>query len=152
MTKNWQKNKKSYLPTYPIYLEHVTPSAVPRHILILLNQYWISNKYVKQIILINLNWISPTLQKGWELEFCLFFKNGNRVHFSPKKGEVCKIVEEWSLLRITTYVIYLLIFVFINQRNITIPGTYTKVTSFIIHPNFWDKVLSKIQILYSVYR
>ena len=102
--KNWQKSekkkkKKSYLPTYPIFLEHVTPSAVPRHIFILLNQYWISNKYVKQIILINLNWISPTLQKGWELEFCLFFKKWERVHFSPKKGEVGKIVEEWRLLR-----------------------------------------------------
>ena len=101
--KQWQKSekkiKKSYLPTYPIFLEHVTPSAVPRHIFILLNQYWISNKYVKQIILINLNWISPTLQKGWELEFCLFFKKWGRVYFSPKKGEIGKIVEEWRLLR-----------------------------------------------------
>ena len=44
--KNWQKspkkknkNKKSYPPTYPIFSEHVTPSAVPRRIFILLNQY-----------------------------------------------------------------------------------------------------------------
>ena len=33
-----------------------------------------SNKYVKQVVLINHSWISPTLQKGWGLEFCLFFK------------------------------------------------------------------------------
>ena len=59
----------------------------------------ISNKYVKQVVLINHSWISPTLQKGWELEFCLFFKKWGRVHFSPKKGEVGKIVEEWRLLR-----------------------------------------------------
>ena len=49
----------------------------------------ISNKYMN----------SPTLQKGWELEFCLFFKKWERVHFSPKKEEVGKIVEEWRLLR-----------------------------------------------------
>ena len=53
-----------------------------------------SNKYVKQVVLINHSWISPTLQKGWELEFCLFFKKWGRVHFFPKKGEVGKIVEE----------------------------------------------------------
>ena len=39
--KQWQKsekkNKKSYLPTYPIFLEHVTPGAIPRHISILSN-------------------------------------------------------------------------------------------------------------------
>ena len=58
----------------------------------------ISNKYVKQV-LINNSWISPTLQKGWKLEFCLFFKKWGRVHFSLKKGEVGKIVEEWRLLR-----------------------------------------------------
>ena len=37
MPKKW---KKKFLPTYLSYfLEHVTPSAVPRHIFILLNQY-----------------------------------------------------------------------------------------------------------------
>ena len=54
----------------------------------------ISNKYVKQVVLINHSWISHTLQKGWELKFYLFFKKWERVHFSPKEGEVGKIVEE----------------------------------------------------------
>ena len=58
----------------------------------------ISKKYVKQVVLINHSWISPTLQKGWKLEFCLFFKKWGRIHFSPKK-EVGKIVEELRLLR-----------------------------------------------------
>ena len=46
----------------------------------------------------------------------------------------------------------MLIFVLINPRNITIPGIVIKVTSFIIYPNFWDKVLCKIQykILYNI--
>ena len=38
MTKKWKK-KKSYLRTYPVFLEHLTCSAVPRDIFILLNQY-----------------------------------------------------------------------------------------------------------------
>ena len=38
MTKKWKKNP-TYLATYPIFLEHVTPIAVPRHIFILFNQY-----------------------------------------------------------------------------------------------------------------
>ena len=33
-----------------------------------------SNKYVKQLVFINHSWISPTLQRGWGLEFCLFSK------------------------------------------------------------------------------
>ena len=110
----------------------------------------ISNKYMKQIVLINHSWISPTLQKEWELEFFFFFKIWGRVHFSPKKGEVGKIVEAWELLGGITYV-YLLIFLFTNPRNITIQDIYTKVTSFIIYPNFWDKVLSKIQIYIYIY-
>ena len=59
----------------------------------------ISNKYVKQVVLISHSWISPNLQKGWELKFCLLLKKMGRVHFSPKKEEVGKIVEEWRLLR-----------------------------------------------------
>ena len=38
----WQKSEKkknSYILTYSIFLEHVTPSALPRRIFILLNQY-----------------------------------------------------------------------------------------------------------------
>ena len=52
-----------------------------------------SNKYWKQVVLINHSWISPTLQKGWWLEFCLFFKKWGRILFSPRKVEVGKIVE-----------------------------------------------------------
>ena len=32
------------------------------------------NKYVKKVILINHNWISPIFQRGWGLEYCLLFK------------------------------------------------------------------------------
>ena len=97
MTKKWKKNQKCYLPTYRIFSEHVTP-------VLYLDEFpccWISisNKYVKQAVLINHRWISPTLQKGWELELCLFFKKWGRVHFSPKKREVGKIIEEWRLLK-----------------------------------------------------
>ena len=38
----WQKSEKkknSYILTYSIFLEHVTPSALPRRIFMLLNQY-----------------------------------------------------------------------------------------------------------------
>ena len=95
----------------------------------------------------------PHFTEWWELEFCLFFKKWGRVHFSPKKWEVGKIVEEWRLLiwERVTYV-YLLIFVLIDPRNITVPDIYTKVTSIIIYPNFWDKVLSKIYILYNIFQ
>ena len=54
----------------------------------------ISNKYVKQVVLIIHSWISPILEKGWELAFCLYFKIWGRVHFSPKKEEIGKTVEE----------------------------------------------------------
>ena len=37
--KKVKKKKKFYLPTYPIFLEDVTPSATSRRILKLLNQY-----------------------------------------------------------------------------------------------------------------
>ena len=33
-----------------------------------------SNKYLKQVVLINHIWITPTLQRRWGLEFCLLFK------------------------------------------------------------------------------
>ena len=69
----------------------------------------ISNKYVKQVVLINHSWISlpspspppshPALQKGWGLEFCLFFKKWERVRFFRKKRKVGKIVEAWRFLR-----------------------------------------------------
>ena len=37
--------------------------------------------------------------KGWRLEFRLISKKWVRVHFSQKKEECGKIVEEWRLLR-----------------------------------------------------
>ena len=37
--KHCQKSEKKKLPTYPIFLEPVTPSAASRRIFILLNQY-----------------------------------------------------------------------------------------------------------------
>ena len=95
MTKKWKKKKFKILPAYLFYFFGAcNPDVV-------LYQYWISvsNKYVKKVVLINHSWIFPTLQKGWELELCLFFKKWGKVHFSPKKGEVGKIVEEWRLLR-----------------------------------------------------
>ena len=97
MTKNWKKIQKFYLPTYPIFMEHVTPVLYPDAF----PYWWIStgNKYVKQVVLINHSWIFPILQQGWELELCLFFKKWERVHFSQKKGEVGKITEEWRLLK-----------------------------------------------------
>ena len=53
-----------------------------------------SNKYVKQLVLINHSCICPTLQRKLELAFCLFSKKWGRLHFSPKKRKVGKIVEE----------------------------------------------------------
>ena len=45
-----------------------------------------SNKYMKQVVLINHSWISPMLQRRWELGFC-FFSKGNRIHvYSQKTG------------------------------------------------------------------
>ena len=129
MTKKWKKNKKFYLHTYPIFLEHVTPVLYPDPC----PYCWVSigNEYVKKVVSINHSWISPILQQGWELELCLFFKKWRRVHFSPKKGEVGKIIEDEGCWRRITYV-YLLIFLFINPRNI--PVIYIKVTSLIKYP------------------
>ena len=82
------KKKSKVLRTYLSYfLEHVTPVLYPDAF----PYCWISisNKYVKQVVLINHSWISPTL----------FLKKWGRVHFSPKKGEVGKIIEEWRLLK-----------------------------------------------------
>ena len=99
LTKIWKKIKHpTYLPIL-FFLEHVTPSTLP--VPDVFSYCWMSirNKYVKQVVLINHSWISPSLQKGRELKFCIFFKKLGRVHFSPKKGEVGKIVEELRLLR-----------------------------------------------------
>ena len=53
-----------------------------------------SDKYVKQEVLINHSWVSPTLQIGLGPELFLFSKKCRREQFSLKKGEVGKVVEE----------------------------------------------------------
>ena len=53
-----------------------------------------SSKYEKKVVLINHSCISRTLQKRLGLEFCLFSKNWGRVHFTLKRGEVGKKVED----------------------------------------------------------
>ena len=89
------KKKSKILPTYLSYFFGACNlNAAPRYISILLN-----HKYVKQVVLINHSWVSPILQQVWELELCLFFKKWGRGHFSPKKREVGKIIEEWRLLK-----------------------------------------------------
>ena len=55
---------------------------------------FLGNKYVKQVVLISHSWISTTLQKGWELVFCLFLKKSGGAHLSPKMGEVGNIVNK----------------------------------------------------------
>ena len=62
-----------------------------------------SKEYVKQVVFINHSWIFPTLQRKWGLGFCIFSRKWGKVHFSPKKREVGKIVEE-SYYRMVTYV------------------------------------------------
>ena len=93
---------------------------------------------MKQVALINHIWISPTLQKVWELGFCLFFKKWGRVHFSPKKGEVGKILEEWRLLRENNLCLRSNICVYKSKKHYS--PRYIKVTSFIIYPSFRNKV------------
>ena len=140
MIKKWKK-KKSYLPTSPIFLEHVTPVLYPD----VFSYCWISisNKYVKQVVLINHSWISPTLQKGWELEFCLFFKKWRRVHFSPKKGEAGKIVEEWRLLRENNLCLLANLCVYkskkhYNPRYIYKSNKFYYIPKFLRYPNFYQ--------------
>ena len=102
-----------------------------------------SNKYVKRLVLINHNWISLILQKRWGSEFCLFFKKWGRVYFSPKKGEVGKVVEEWSLLRENNLSLLANLCVYNSKKHYN-PRYIHK--SFNIYPNFWDRVLSQVQI------
>ena len=123
MTKQWKK----ILPTYLLY----SFRACNPQCLDVFSYCWISisNKYVKQVVFINHSWLSPTLQKGWELEFCLFFKKWGRVHFSPKKGEVGKILEEWRLLRENNLCLLANLCVYKSNKHYN--PRYIKVTSFI---------------------
>ena len=81
-----------------------------------------NNKYVKQVVLGNHSWISPTLQTRWGLDFCLFSKEIGEDTFSPKKGRGWK--NSGGILLRESNLCLLLIFVFINPRNITIQGIY----------------------------
>ena len=110
----------------------------------------ISNKYVKQVVLINHSWISPTLQKGWELEFCLFFKKWGRVYFSPKKGEVGKIVEEWRLLRENNLCLLATLCVYKSKKHYNPRYIYKSnkfcyipkfLTIYILYKNLYNKYL-----------
>ena len=96
----------------------------------------ISNKYVKQVVLINHNWITPTLQKGWELEFCLFFKKWGRVYFSPKKRKVDIIVGEWRLLRKNNLCLLAGLCVYKSKKHY-IPGIYTYIYIYIYIYNIY---------------
>ena len=92
------KKKLKVLPTYLSYfLEHVMPVLYPDAF----PYCWISisNKYVKQLVLINHSWISPILQQGWDWSCVYSSKNGGGNIFLQKKGEVVKIIEEWRLLK-----------------------------------------------------
>ena len=98
MTKKWKKIK--ILPTYlSCIFGACNHQCCTQTYFLTVESVLVINMWNKYIVFINHSWISPTLQKGWELEFCLFFKKWSRVHFSPKKGEVGKIVEKWRLLR-----------------------------------------------------
>ena len=105
---------------------------------------------MKHVVLINHSWIFPTLQKRWELELCFFFKNGGgSIHFSPKKGEIGKIVEIWRLLMENNLCLLANLYVYKSKKHYN-PGYiyYIKVTSFIIYPCFWDKVLCNTIYIY----
>ena len=86
-------------------------------IIFIITGFVCSNKYVKQVVLINYSWISPT-----GIRVLFFLRKMGRVRFRPKKGSGWwnssgRFLREsnlWSLL----------IFVFRNIRNITIQGTY----------------------------
>ena len=124
MTKNWKKILLTYL-SYFFW------ACNPRCHTQTLSYYWISisNKYVKQVVLINDSWISPTLLKEWGLEFYLFFKKWSEGAIFHKRERLVKYEKNEGCWGRITYV-YLLIFLFINPRNITIPGIYIKVTGF----------------------
>ena len=49
-----------------------------------------STKYVKQVVLINHSWISPTLQNKWGLVFCFFSEKWGSVHFPQKLEKLVK--------------------------------------------------------------
>ena len=106
---------------------------------------------MKQVVLINHSWISPTKRVETGVLFNLQ-KMGEGTFFC-KKGEVGKIVEEWSLLRQNNLCLPANLFVYISKKHYIPRYIYIhiKVTSFIIYQNFLDKAFSKIQIYICMY-
>ena len=93
------KKTKKLLPTYlPIlYLLNIffgsllndTFSNLKLNVFIITG-FVCSNKYMKQIVLINHSWISPTSQRKWTPKFCLFSKNGGDSFFFQNKERLVK--------------------------------------------------------------
>ena len=108
---------------------------------------WISigNKYVTQVVLINHSWISLTLQKGWESEFCLFFIKWGRVHFSPKKGEFGKIVEEWRFLRENNLCLLVDLCVYKSKKHCN-PRYIYKSNKYYYIPKFLPNILQTLLV------
>ena len=92
---------------------------------LLLLTLFLVTKEVNYLVLINHSCISPTLQKRWELEFCLFSK---KIWWRRGGGGGLWESSLWLLL----------VLAYVYLRNIT---------SLIIYPNFWRWVLIKTQIL-----
>ena len=103
-----KKKKKSYLPTQLAFLEHVTLNIFLLALLLtffgtLVNNTFsnlelyvfivtgiCSSKYVRQVVLIDYNWISPTLPRRWRLEFFLFSKKWGGYIFLHKRERLVK--------------------------------------------------------------
>ena len=63
--------------------------------------------------------------------------------FFSRKGEVGKVVDKWSLLRENNLSLHANLCVYNSQKHYN-PRYMHK--SFNIYPNFWDRVISQIQI------
>ena len=70
-------------------------------------------------------------------------KKMGRVHFSPKRGEGGKIVEEWRLLMENNLYLLANFCVYKSKKHYS-PRYIYKSNKFYYIPNFWDKVLSEI--------
>ena len=67
--KNNDKEVKNNLKILPTYLSYFFAACNPQcrtQTSFHTAESNISNKYVKQVVLINHRWTSPTLQKGWD--------------------------------------------------------------------------------------
>ena len=114
--------------------------------LLLLALFVVTNMWKRKIWLIIAG--SPPLYKGdkgdEEWRFLYFPKIRGGYIFLQKTGDVGKILQKWSLLRESVSWL-LLIFVFINPRNITIQRIYIRITRFNIYPNFENRFKVKLK-------